>query len=131
MPQVKANVERADVAVRSFKEKHKITDQNQTRASVTANIERMGTQIDLVKTQLAHLNARSIVLQNKLGMIPQQAMAVSSLNQSAAVQGGLADLQEIQRKLAEARSIYADGVILVTRPGLAYYINLLPGRKTG
>ncbi len=91
----------------------------------------MGTQIDLVKTQLAHLNARSIVLQNKLGMIPQQAMAVSSLNQSAAVQGGLADLQEIQRKLAEARSIYADGVILVTRPGLAYYINLLPGRKTG
>jgi len=141
LPRVKANVERADVAVRSFKEKYKITDLTQTQASVAANIERIGTQIDLVKTQLADLNARSTVLQNKLGMIPQQAMAVSALNQSPAVQGILTDLQEIQRKLAEARSIYKEShpVVVDLKAKEAQVKNLLQaqaaqvlqGQKTG
>lgn len=108
LPMVKANVNRADAALRLFKEKYKITDLGQTQASVAANIERTRIQIDSISAQIADLNSRSTALQNKLGMSSQQAMAVSSLSQSPAVQGVLTNLQDVQRKLADARSRYQE-----------------------
>jgi len=113
LPLVKANVNRADEGVRSFKEKYKITDLGQTQSSVAANLERIGTQIDSVEALLADLNSRSTFLTNKLGMSPQQAMALSSLSQSPAVQGVIADLQDVQRKLVDARSRYQESHFVI------------------
>jgi uncharacterized protein involved in exopolysaccharide biosynthesis len=112
LPLVKANVNRADEGVRSFKEKYKITDLGQTQSSVAANLERIGTQIDSVEALLADLNSRSTFLTNKLGMSPQQAMALSSLSQSPAVQGD-PDLQDVQRKLVDARSRYQESHFVI------------------
>ncbi len=109
LPKVKANVYHADVAVQRFKEKHKITDLGQAREAVAGNIERTGAQIDAVEAQLSDLNSRSKGFQNKLAMSPQQAMDTGSLSQSPAVQGVLKELQELQRKLADARSLYQEG----------------------
>lgn len=108
LPKVKGNVARADAALRSFKEKNKITDLAQTQAAVAGNIERIGAQIDAVKTQLADSNSRFASIQAKLGMSAQQAMAVGSLSQSLAVQGVLTDFQAVQRQLANARSRYKE-----------------------
>ena len=108
LPMVKANVYRADATLRRFKEKNKITDLGQTQEAVAANTERIGSQIDTIETQLADLNSRTTALQKQLGMSSQQAMVASSLNQSPVVQGVLADFQDVQRKLADARSRYQE-----------------------
>ena len=114
LPLVKANVDRTDVAIRSFKEKYKITDLAQTQASVAANLERIGAQIDSVQAQLADLNSRSTTLRNKLGMSSEQAISMSLISQSPAVQGVVANLQELQRKLADLRSRYQESHPIIT-----------------
>ncbi len=108
LPKVKANVYRADAAVRKFKEKYKITDLDQTQESSAGNIERTGSQIDIIEAQLSDLNSRSKGIEQKLGMNPQQAMVTGLVSQSPAVQGVLTELQEVQRKLAGARSLYKE-----------------------
>jgi capsular exopolysaccharide synthesis family protein len=113
LPMVKANVNRADAALTRFKEKYKITDLAQTQASVAANIERTRAQVDTVSAQIADLTSRSTALQNQLGISSQQAIAVSSLSQSPAVQGVLAELQDAQRKLADARARYQESTPVV------------------
>lgn len=109
LPKVKANVYSADAAIRKFKEKYKLTDLDQTQRSVAENIERTGSQIDSIEAQLSDLNSRSKGIQQKLGMSPQQAIATASVSQSSTVQGVIKELQEVQRKLADARSLYKDG----------------------
>lgn len=108
LPRVKANVYRADTAVRKFKEKNKITDLNQAQKSVAENIERTGSQLDNIEAQLSDLNSRSKGIQQKLRMNPQQAIATGLVSQSPAVQGVLTGLQEVQRKLADARALYKE-----------------------
>lgn len=108
LPRVKANVYRADTAVRKFKEKNKITDLNQAQKSVAENIERTGSQLDNIEAQLSDLNSRSKGIQQKLRMNPQQAIATGLVSQSPAVQGALTGLQEVQRKLADARALYKE-----------------------
>lgn len=108
LPKVKANVYNADAAIRKFKEKYQLTDLDQTQKSVAENIERTGSQIDSIEVQLSDLNSRSKGIQQKLGMSPQQAMAKASVSQSSTVQGVITELQEVQRKLADARLLYKD-----------------------
>ncbi|PSB29494.1 GumC family protein [Chlorogloea sp. CCALA 695] len=108
LPKVKANVYNADAAIRKFKEKYKLTDLAQTQRSVAENIERIGSQVDSIEAQLSDLNSRSKGIQQKLGMSPQEAIVTASVSQSSAVQGVIKELQEVQRKLANARSLYKD-----------------------
>lgn len=108
LPKVKENVYYADAAIRKFKEKHQLTDLEQTQRSVAENIERTGSQIDSIEAQLSDLNSRSKGIQQKLGMSPKQAIATASVSQSSAVQGIIKELQEVQRKLAEQKSLYKD-----------------------
>lgn len=141
LPKVRGNVARADAALRSFKEKNKITDLEQTQELVAANMERIGSQIDSVEAQIADLNSRSRFLQTKLRMRPQQVLAVSSLSQSPAVQATLGEFQDLQRKLADARSRYqeANPVIVQLKDKevqlktllQAQVAQVLQGEKTG
>ncbi len=132
LPMVKANVYRADETLRRFKEKNKITDLGQTQGAVAANIERIGSQIDAIETQLADLNSQTTALQKQLRMSSQQAITVSSLNQSPAVQGVLADFQDVQRKLADARSRYRESnpVIIQLKDKEAQLKTLLQNQVT-
>ncbi|PPS42799.1 polysaccharide biosynthesis tyrosine autokinase [Chroococcidiopsis sp. TS-821] len=108
LPKVKANVHRADLAVRRFKEKNQITDLAQTQQTLATNIERTGAQIDAVEAQLVDLDSRIQSLQRQLRMNPQQAMKLATLSQSSAVQGTLTELQAVQRQIADARSRFQD-----------------------
>jgi len=109
LPKLRRNVVSADTALRNFKERAQITDLNAARSALVTNTERIQAQIDSVETELAKLNAQSVAIQEKLGMNSEEAMAVSSFSQASVVQGLLTDLQEVQRKLADARSRYQPG----------------------
>jgi succinoglycan biosynthesis transport protein ExoP len=108
LPKVKANLQRADLAVRNFKEKNQLTNIEQSQTALAANIERVGSQIDAVEAQLVDLDSRTQSLQRQLGMNPQQAMTIAKISQSSAIQGVLTELQTVQRQIADARSRYRD-----------------------
>ncbi len=108
IPEVRQNVFRADVALRQFKERYKLTNLEVATKGNAENLARIGGQIDQAQAQLTGLESDYRNLQQKLGLNAQEALAVSSVSQSLGVQASLADVQSLERKLEEARAQYEE-----------------------
>lgn len=108
LPQTEATVQKQEAVLRMFKEKNNIvalTDEATAAVKVIADLD---TQINTAQAELEKANARSNALNSKVGLNSQEAIAVSSLSQSTAVQGVLAELQGIEKQLATQRSRFQD-----------------------
>ena len=105
LPEVRRNVYLADLALRQFKESHKVSNLEIATKGNAENLARVEGQIDQAQTQLTSASSDLRNLQQKLGLNAEEALAVSSVGQSLAVQGSLADVQEMKRKLADARAL--------------------------
>ncbi|HEY9825439.1 MAG TPA: polysaccharide biosynthesis tyrosine autokinase [Stenomitos sp.] len=108
LPEVKQTVFRADLALRQFQERYKLTDLEIKTKSNAESISRIDSQVDQAETQLASLSAAYQNLQRKLDIGPQDALALSKLSQSPSVQASLTDLQTLERQLEQARAQYQD-----------------------
>jgi len=108
LPQVQAAVHLTEVTLRKFKQKNKIIDLPEETKSVVTIIGNLETEINTVRSQLEDVNAQTDTLRQKIALNSQQAIAISSLNNSPAVQGILTQIQEIDRQLAIERSRYFD-----------------------
>jgi len=108
LPVSQAAVNRAEVALRVFRQKNNIADLTEETRSSVGIIANLDNEINAIKAQLAEVNAQSNELRQKLGLNSQEALAVSSLSQSPAVQGVLTQLQEVERQLANERSRFLD-----------------------
>ncbi|MEH2363511.1 GumC family protein [Nostoc sp.] len=108
LPKTQAAVENAEVALRIFKQKYQIADLSEETKSAVAAIGNLDSEMDTVKAQLDDVNAQTNELRQKVELNSQQAIAVSALSQSPAVQGVLAQLQDTDRQLAIERSRFLD-----------------------
>jgi polysaccharide biosynthesis transport protein len=108
LPEVRQNVYKADLELRQFKERYKLTNLEVATKSNAENLVRIGEQIDQAQTQLSGLDSDLRKLQQKLKLSPQEALTASNVSQSLAVQGSLADVQGLERRLEEARAQYQD-----------------------
>ncbi|MEH1911359.1 MAG: polysaccharide biosynthesis tyrosine autokinase [Nostoc sp.] len=108
LPKTQAAVENAEVALRIFKQKYQIADLSEETKSAVAAIGNLDSEMDTVKAQLDEVNAQTNELRQKVELNSQQAIAVSALSQSPAVQGVLAQLQDTDRQLAIERSRFLD-----------------------
>ncbi|MDF5734341.1 MULTISPECIES: GumC family protein [unclassified Nostoc] len=108
LPKTQAAVENAEVALRIFKQKYQIADLSEETKSAVAAIGNLDSEMDTVKAQLDDVNAQSNELRQKVELNSQQAIAVSALSQSPAVQGVLTQLQDTERQLAIERSRFLD-----------------------
>jgi len=108
LPQSEAAVQKTEVALRIFRQKNNIADLPEETRSAVAIIGDLNNQINTVRSQLEDINAQTNQLRQKLNLNSQQALAVSSLSQSPAVQGVLTQLQEVERQLANERSRFQD-----------------------
>lgn len=109
LPTTEAAVRRADIALRRFKEENNVIalDEEATAAvEVIANLE---DQIAQARAQLVDATARMQELRNQVGFSPQQALILSSLNQSAGIQDTLVQYQQAQRQLVEEQTRYREG----------------------
>jgi capsular exopolysaccharide synthesis family protein len=108
IPQTEATARQQEAALRTFKEKNNVVDlAEEARAAVTM-ISTLDNQITSAKAELDKVTAQSTALSNKLGLNSQEAMAVSSLSQSTAVQGVLRELQGVETQLAAQRSRFQE-----------------------
>jgi capsular exopolysaccharide synthesis family protein len=108
IPQTEATVRQEEVAIRKFKEKNNVVDLGEEAKAAVTMISTLDNQITSAKAELDKVTAQSTALSNKLGLNSQQAMAVSSLSQSTAVQGVLKELQGVETQLAAQRSRFRE-----------------------
>ena len=108
LPKTQAAVDNAEVALRIFKQKNQIADLSEETKTAVATIGNLDNEMNSVKAQLDEVNAQTNELRQKVELNSQEAMAVSALSQSPAVQGVLTQLQDTERQLAVERSRFLD-----------------------
>ncbi|MEH2432920.1 MAG: polysaccharide biosynthesis tyrosine autokinase [Nostoc sp.] len=108
LPKTQEAVNNAEVALRIFKQKHQIADLSEETKSAVATIGNLDNEMNTVKAQLDEVNAQTNELRQKVELNSQEAIAVSALSQSPAVQGVLTQLQDTDRQLAIERSRFLD-----------------------
>lgn len=108
LPKTQEAVNNAEVALRIFKQKHQIADLSEETRSAVATIGNLDNDMNTVKAQLDEVNAQTNELRQKVELNSQEAIDVSALSQSPAVQGVLTQLQDTDRQLAIERSRFLD-----------------------
>lgn len=108
LPNTRAAVQEADVALRIFKQKNNVVDLiEETRSAVTI-IGNLDNGINSTKAELDQATAQSNELRQKVALNSQEALSASAVSQSPAVQGIITQLQEVDRQLATERSRFQD-----------------------
>ncbi|MBE8987312.1 GumC family protein [Nostoc sp. LEGE 12450] len=108
LPKTQEILNNTEVSLRIFKQKYQIADLSEETKSAVATIGNLDNEMNTVKAQLDEVNAQTNELRQKVELDSQEAIAVSALSQSPAVQGVLAQLQETERQLAIERSRFLD-----------------------
>jgi polysaccharide biosynthesis transport protein len=108
LPQLEAAVENAEIELRSFKSRNRISNLDGQIDADIDSISKIESQIDQVRADLNDVNARFNRLQGQLGMTWQEASAVSSLSQSISVQNTLTQLQKVKVQLAQQSNFLSD-----------------------
>ncbi|BAY20660.1 Fis family transcriptional regulator [Calothrix sp. NIES-2100] len=114
LPKMQAAVREAEVALRKFKEKHNIVDLSEEAKSGVAIIGNLNNEIHTIQAQLDEVNAQSNELRQKVNLNSPEAITVMAISQSPAIQGILAQLQDLERQLATERSRFYDDNPVIT-----------------
>lgn len=104
LPTAKRQVENAENRLREFKQTHKILTLKDQVASAQTRIDELQKQIADTQAKLANTSAQESVVIGKLGISPQQAIAIATLSQSPEVQDLLAKIQQAQTQLVAERN---------------------------
>ncbi len=108
LPQVEARVVQAEAALRKFKEQNNVVALEEEAKFGVESLKDLSENITQSQANLVEAMTRSEALQNQLKLQPQQAVALSSLSQSPAVQQVLTEFQKTQDELAVARTKLTD-----------------------
>jgi uncharacterized protein involved in exopolysaccharide biosynthesis len=108
IPATKVAVESAEQAIRVFKQQNNIANLSEETKSAVTSIGNLDAQINNAQAELEQLTAQTSKLRQQVGLNPEDALAASAISQSPAVKATLADIQEIDRKLANKRSQFKD-----------------------
>jgi polysaccharide biosynthesis transport protein len=113
LPDVRQSVFRADMALREFKERYKLTDVEIATKGNAENSSRLAAELEQAEAQRASTNTALLKLQQRLNLDAQAALTVSNVSQSQAVQASLTEVQTLERKLEEARAQYQSDYPLI------------------
>ena len=114
LPKTEAAARAADSELRRFRERYSIVKLDEEASASVKIISDLDGQIAEAKAQLADTSARSQALQSRVGSNPQQALAISAVSQSPAVQEVLTQLQQAQQELAVEQTRYRSGYPTIT-----------------
>ena len=114
LPKTEAAARAADSELRRFRERYSIVKLDEEASASVKIISDLDGQIADAKAQLADTSARSQALQSRIGANSQQALAISAVSQSPAVQEVLTQLQQAQQELAIEQTRYRSGYPTIT-----------------
>jgi polysaccharide biosynthesis transport protein len=108
LPTTEAAVQKAEMALRKFKERDRVIALTQETTQAVTNIGNLDTQIDQAKAAFADANARAAAFRRQLGMDSQTATTVGTLRKAPGVQEALSKLQAVQSQLAIEQTRLSD-----------------------
>ena len=108
LPTVETAVSEAEENLRQFKQNNGVVSLAEETTSAVTILSKLEQQIVQAKADLEDTTAQSASFQQQIGMSAAQAVAMSTLGQSAGVQDALTQLQAVQSKLAVERTRYRD-----------------------
>lgn len=106
LPEVEARVEGAESDLRQFKEVNRVVALEEEAKVAVEGMNELADKITQAKADLADAASRTLTLQQQIGLSPAQAIAFTTLSQSATVQKVLAEYQQVQDQLAIQRTRY-------------------------
>jgi capsular exopolysaccharide synthesis family protein len=106
--QPRLNLQRAELALRRFKEQNRVVDIAEESKSAVFQISNLDNQIAVISSELERIKSKNETLRNQVGLDVQQAIALSDLSQSKAIQSILTQMQEVEQQLASERSRFLD-----------------------
>ncbi len=113
LPQVESTVAQAERDLRQFKTKNKIANLSQEATSSIDTIKSLEREIETVTTNLESIDSRFEQLRGQLNINWQEAIAISSLGQSA-VPELISELQKISIDLVNQRDRFAEQAPQIT-----------------
>jgi capsular exopolysaccharide synthesis family protein len=108
LPKTQLAVNEAEIALRKFKQQNNIVDLAEESKSAVSIIGNLETSINATQSELEQTNAQSQELSKKINLNVRDAIVVSAIGQSPAIQGILTQLQETERQLAIESSRFTD-----------------------
>jgi capsular exopolysaccharide synthesis family protein len=108
LPKTQQAVSEAEVALRKFKQQNNVVDLNEEGRSAVGMISNLETTINATKAQLDEATAQAKGLKEKVNLNSQEAITVSAISQSPAIQGILSQQQDVERQLATESSRFSD-----------------------
>jgi capsular exopolysaccharide synthesis family protein len=108
LPKTQLAVSEAEVALRKFKQQNNVVDLGEEGKSAVGIIGNLETTINATKAQLDEATAQAAELRKKVNLNSQEAITVSAVSQSPAIQGILNQQQDVERQLATESSRFSD-----------------------
>ena len=127
LPATQRAVTESEVALRKFKQQNNVVDLGEEGKSAVGIIGNLDTTISATQAQLDEVLAQARELKQKINLNSQEAITVSAISQSPAVQGILAQQQDVERQLATESSRFADSnpIIIALKAKQAQLATLL------
>ncbi|NJK55339.1 MAG: polysaccharide biosynthesis tyrosine autokinase [Pleurocapsa sp. SU_5_0] len=107
LPKVELTVAKAEENLRRFKTKNKIANLSQEATNNINATKSLESEIDAVRANLKDVNGRFEQLRSQLNLSWEEAVAISSLSQSAVPQL-ISELQQVRIDLIEQRDRFSD-----------------------
>ncbi|WP_315790179.1 polysaccharide biosynthesis tyrosine autokinase [Fischerella sp. JS2] len=109
LPKTEEAVQKAELALRRFKERNKIIVLQEEATAAVNTISKLEDEIAQSQAQLVDVNARLEKLQTQARVNSQEAVSAVDLSQVPGTQKVLTELQEAQSELTVARTRYQPG----------------------
>jgi capsular exopolysaccharide synthesis family protein len=132
LPKTQAAVNEAEEALRKFKQQNNVVDLSEESKSAVGIISSLETNTNAVRSELEQATAQTQELRKKLDLNSQEAMVVSTIGQSPAIQSILTQLQEVERQLATESSRFSDNnPIIISLKEKQSKLNILLQQQIG
>lgn len=108
LPETQTFVRQAEEKLRRFREDNQIISLADESRSLVQLLETLDNQISEAQAAFVQVQTEADALQDSLGLTAQDAMAVSDISQSTAIQALLEELKAVERQKAVQRGVYTD-----------------------
>ncbi len=108
LPTTQTFVRQAEEKLRRFREDNQVISLVEESRSLVQLLETLDNQISEAQATFVQAETEAEALQVSLGLTAQDAMAVSDISQSAAIQALLEELKAVERQKAIQRGVYTD-----------------------
>jgi capsular exopolysaccharide synthesis family protein len=108
LPDVEAELEGVELALRRFKERHNLVSIEQEADGVSQKLVRLESQIQDQEQSLLQINTQLSFLSRELGLTAEEAIAANALSQSSGVRSVYEELQLIEQQLAAQQARFTE-----------------------